>query len=155
MRRPYLFMLAVALPLLGGVAIAADPFEGTWKENAAKSKYVNSPAPKSRSITFTAMKDGIYRWTTDIVEADGKSYHGEYEGKWDGKDIPVKGLAFNSISLNHSGSHSVQWSAKQDGKPFVAGTSVVSTDGKTLTVTFSGKNADGKPYSVTRVLDRQ
>ena len=44
---------------------------------------------------------------------------------------------------------------KKDGKYSVTGRSVVAKDGKTMTSTIKGTNADGKSYSATMVWDKQ
>jgi hypothetical protein len=44
---------------------------------------------------------------------------------------------------------------KTGGKYHVTGRAVISKDGKTMTQTSSGTDAEGKPVTSTWVLDRQ
>ena len=81
----------LALGLTPAVSLwAADAAIGTWKLNAAKSKYSPGPAPKSATITYEETTDGIKR-TGDSVAAEGKKTSFEYTAKYDGKEYPVSG----------------------------------------------------------------
>jgi hypothetical protein len=44
---------------------------------------------------------------------------------------------------------------KSDGKYRATGRSVVSKDGKTMTITIRGTNADGKAFTNVMVYDKQ
>ena len=66
-----LFTVAVASLLLSGRLAAQDnPFLGTWKMNAAKSKYSSGPAPQSQITTIAAQGNGI-EVSTEGTAADG------------------------------------------------------------------------------------
>jgi hypothetical protein len=74
---------------MGAVAMAADVTAGTWKLNAAKSKY--SPAtPRYETVTIETAGDNM-KVTLDGTDSAGKKVHAEWTGKYDGKDYPVTG----------------------------------------------------------------
>ena len=67
-------LVAAALVLgLATMAIAADPFVGTWKLNVAKSK-ITGQTPKSETLKIATQNNG-FKWTFDTVDAEGKATH--------------------------------------------------------------------------------
>ena len=144
-----------ALVLSSSVALAADNWLGTWKLDAAKSKYSPGPAPKSLTLKFEATAGGI-KFTGDGVNADGKPNHSMFLSKFDGKDVPYEGnpdaetAAPMKIDDN---SYSNTW--KKGGKPTVTAKVVVSADGKTMTITQTGTNAKGETVNNAIVYTKQ
>lgn len=137
------------------VALADDNWIGTWKLNLAKSKYSPGPAPKSLTLKFEATPAGT-KLTTDGADAEGKPTHTTWTSKFDGKDVPYEGnpnadtAAPKKIDDN---TYTGTW--KKAGKLTIEVKAVVSSDGKTFTVTTTGKNAKGEAVSNTAVFDRQ
>ena len=150
------FLVVCAVTLFSSsVALAADNWLGTWKLNVEKSKFSPGPGPKSMTLKFEASKDGT-RLTSDGVGADGKPTHGTYTSKWDGKDVPWEGNPDADTSAPKKvddNTYDNVW--KKGGKVTVNAKVVVSKDGKTLTVSQTGKNAKGEAVNITRVLDKQ
>src|SRR6266508_3423307 len=139
--------------LASSTAVAADNWLGTWKLNLAKSKFSPGPAPKSLTLKFEASQDGI-KLTSDGVDADGKPTHGSYTSKFDGKDVPWAGNPnADTASPKRIDANSYQNTWKKDGKVTVTAKAVVSADGKTLTVTQTGKNAKGEAVNTTAVYE--
>ena len=140
---------------LATVAMAADPFIGTWKLNLAKSKFNPGQAPKSLTLKIAAQDNG-FKWTFDTVEADGKATSAVWSGKYDGKDYlltanpDVDAVASRKIDANRLDSV-----MKKGGKQIGSGRIVVSKDGKILTLTTKEKNAQGQDASVTEVYEKQ
>ncbi|MGB9196419.1 MAG: hypothetical protein WCB53_05770, partial [Terriglobales bacterium] len=72
------------------------------------------------------------------------------------KDYPLAGdpsadtRSFKKVSANK-----LELANKKDGKVTATGSIVVSTDGKTRTVTVSATNAEGKKAHYTAVYDKQ
>src|SRR5712691_13471362 len=137
--------LAVALVLAGTLlAQAQESLFGTWKMNAAKSKYSPGPLPKSNIAKWEAFQGGV-KLTVDVVPANGETQHYESSGKFDGKDNPVKGnnpdadtLAFSKIDAR-----TYESVAKKGGKTTLTGRIVVAADGKTRITTQTGKDGQG------------
>src|SRR5262245_47869793 len=83
-------VLATLVGFLAGLALyAADSQMGTWKLNESKSKLAPSGA-KNTVVVISGTGDNI-KVTVDGVDWDGKTFHSEWTGKYDGKDYPVKG----------------------------------------------------------------
>jgi hypothetical protein len=144
------FVLALAV-----MALAADQFVGTWKLNVAKSKFPPGQAPKSVTFKVEAQDNGL-KWVTDSVEADGKPSHWQYSAKYDGKDYRVTGATdTDTIALTKINASTFTWVEKKDRKETSGGRNVISNDGKTMTVTLKGKNAQGQDISETLVVDKQ
>ena len=151
------FAVAVVSMLVLAVAvIAADSNIGTWKMNPAKSKFSPGPAPKSQTLKIEAWgADGV-KYTADGVDADGKPTHWEFEAKYDGKFVPFKGnpdadmLAYKRIDAN-----TVESTTQLNGKPALIAKIVVSADGKTRTLTQTGKNAKGQTVKNVVVYEKQ
>lgn len=146
---------AFATLVLAGSLLAADPAVGTWKLNVAKSKYSPGPPPKSATVTYEASGEGIRR-TGQTVNADGQTTSFEYTAQYDGKDYPVKGNPnADSISLKRVNDRTVEGTLKKEGKVTTNVRRVVSADGKTLTITVKGKNAQGQNVNNVSVYEKQ
>ena len=150
--------LATLMVILWGnlaSAQAADPLVGTWKLNVAKSTYSPGPPQKSGTVKFEAAGEGV-KLTADIQDADGSATHTEYTGNYDGKDNPITGSATaDTVSLKRIDANTTERTDKKGGKVVATFTRKVSSDGKTLTVTHKGTNAQGKPVNNLLVLEKQ
>ena len=136
------------------VCFAADVNTGTWKLNEAKSK-VSAGAPKNTMVVIAVAGDSM-KVTVDGVGADGKPAHNEWTGKFDGKDYPIAGdPAADMRAYKPVNDHTMALTEKKGGKITNTGRVVVSTDGKTRTVTVSRTDANGKKMSTTFVYDKQ
>lgn len=147
MRKNILVVITAILILaLASVAMAADPFVGTWKLNVAKSNA--SPAPKGQTLKITAQNSG-FKWAFDTVEADGTATNGVWAGKYDGKDYSLTGNSnFDTVATKRTDANTLDVVLKKGGKVVGTGRNVVSKDGKTLTMTGKLTNAQGQDVSV-------
>ena len=152
-------MARIAAKLVIGVAItvmgmfAADSSVGTWKLNPAKSK--NSPL-KSRTDVREATPEGGIRVTRKEQTATGEPAEYTYTYQYDGKEHPATGGQFDTVSVKRVDANTTSWEAKKTGGKFhEKGRIVISKDGKTLTQTFKGTDAEGKAVHGTNVYDRQ
>jgi hypothetical protein len=144
--------LAVLSVFLGA---QADPALGTWKLNAAKSKYVPGPMPKSNVITIVTSEAG-YHVTAKGEDAAGKPTSIDYTVTFDGKDSPVKGApAYDTTSLKRIDANTTEQIRKKEGKSVQTATRKISADGKTMTVTTRGKDESGRTLNTVAVYDRQ
>ena len=140
---------------LGLTVWAADPAIGTWKLNAAKSKYSPSPPPQSATVTYEETGDGIKR-TGESVDAEGKKTSFEYTAKYDGKEYPVSGSDdFDTITLRQINDRTVQATLKKSGKVVSTARRAVAQDGKVMTLTITGTNAKGQKMKNTAVYEKQ
>src|SRR5215467_10878657 len=131
-----------------------DPQSGTWKMNAAKSKYSPGPGNKSMTLVIQADESGM-KLQGDGTDAADKPIHVEYDAKFDGKDYPAKVPDGDTVTLKRVDAHTIQITQKKGGQETVTVVSKVSADGKTRTSTFRGKNTDGKEVHNVVVYERQ
>jgi hypothetical protein len=158
MRRFLVVATVVALSLVAsGVALAQnDAHIGTWKLNVAKSKFASGLTYKSETRTYEPTADG-YRFTGESVSGDGSTHNSSFSVKYDNKDYPYTGdrygadtLAVKLIDANH-----IDSTLKKSGKLLYTAKVVVSKDGKVMTITAKGTDADGHAFSDMRVFDKQ
>jgi hypothetical protein len=133
-----------------------DPRIGTWKLNVAKSKFDPGPPPQSQTLKVEASGKGE-KVTSESVTADGKKVTTTYTANFDGKDYPLTGSALGAdkVSLKRIDARTTERFDKKDGKVIVTIKRVVSTDGKTMTATVKGINAEGKPTNNVAVFEKQ
>jgi hypothetical protein len=135
------------------LSFGADAMMGTWKLNESKSKLAPG-APKNNTVIYAAAGDQI-KVTVDGTDAQGKSTHSEWTGKFDGKDYPVTGDSMSDMrSYKMEGKDTLQMTNKKDGKVSVTGSVIVSADGKTRTVTTTWTDATGAKVTSTAVYDK-
>jgi hypothetical protein len=137
------------------MALAADNWIGTWKMNVAKSKYSPGPAPKSLTLKYEASQGGIMH-TSDGVDAQGKATHSMFSSKFDGKDVPYEGNPnADTTSPKKIDDNTYENVWKKGGEVTLTAKGVVSKDGKTLTISLTGKNAKGETVNNTAVFEKQ
>ena len=145
---------AVLFAAIAVCVAAEDVNMGTWKLDEAKSK-IAAGAPKNTTVVYEAAGDSV-KVTVDGVDADGKPSHNEWTGKFDGKDYPVTGdPTADTRSYKRINDHTLALTNTKDGKVTTTGRITVSADGKTRTVTTSGKDASGKKIDSIAVYNKQ
>jgi hypothetical protein len=76
--------------------------------------------------------------------------------QYDGKDYPVTGSPlYDAYALKRINASTTESMQKKDGKIVFTNRRVVSKDGKVLTITQTGTNAQGKPVKNVLVFDKQ
>jgi hypothetical protein len=140
---------------IGVVARAADQHSGTWKMNAAKSKYSPGPAAKSITSTIESDENGV-KVNSEGTDGEGKPTHVQYDAKFDGQDYPITGAPnADTISVKRIDANTIQSTVKKGGEVVMTVTSTVSKDGKTRTSTFIGKDAQSRDVNNVVVYDKQ
>lgn len=148
-------VVVLASALAFTVSAQAGSEIGTWKLNVAKSKYSPGPAPRSQTVTFAAAGQGI-KVSTEGIAADGSKTAQSYTANYDGKDVVLTGSATSDhVSLKRINATTVERTDKKAGKVVQTITRVVSADGKTLTITTKGTNAQGQAVNNVGVYDKQ
>ena len=136
------------------LCLAANSNLGTWKLNETKSK-LSAGLPKNLKVVYEAVGDKI-KATVDGVDGQGKPTHNEWTGKFDGKDYPVAGdPTSDARSYKTIDEHTLELTVKKDGKVTITGQIVTSADGKSRTLTASGRDSSGKKVQSTSVYDKQ
>ena len=147
-------VMAAAVPVVMGQT--TNPQIGTWKMNMAKSTFSSGTGFKSATSKIEGVSGGV-KHTVDSVYADGTSRRYEYTTTYDGKDVPVIGNSpyGDTTALTHVDANTVRTVYKNKGNVTVIQLSVVSSDGKTRTVTTKGTNPLGQAVNNVSVYDRQ
>jgi polyisoprenoid-binding protein YceI len=156
-----LVLIAAALP--GAVAAqATESLAGSWKLNAAKSKYDPAAlANKSGTVTYAFSGKNVTA-TVDQVNAQDQKVHVEYTATLDGADHPWKGpidgkpnTTQDAVSFKKLDAHTYHVENKLKGKVMTTNHIVVAADGKSRTVTITGTNAQGQKIHHVVVYDKQ
>jgi hypothetical protein len=146
----------IALSLSATLQAQADNQLGTWTLNLAKSSYSPGPAPKSETRLYEPFgKRGITA-TFERVDAEGHKVTLSYSANYDGKDYKYLGSPdADTITLKRVDAYTVEATLKKNGMVVQTSTAVVSKDGRTRTVTTSGKNGRGQQIHNVVVFDKQ
>jgi hypothetical protein len=154
-----LWSLAIVVGLataVAGLASAQNPdaINGTWKLNLAKSKYNPGPGPKDQTIKIEGT-DAARKIAVDLTPATGNAVHWEVSGGA-GVSLPVVGTNANADAYVFKRVNAATLEAQymKEGKPTIKQTAVISADGKTLTVTGTGTDAQGRTVNNVAVYDR-
>lgn len=150
-------VVGVLTAAMGGAGIAQAPAPGlgTWNLNVAKSKYSPGPAPKSATVTFSAAGQGV-KAVIDGVGPDGSKVHWEYTANFDGKAYPVAGNPDGDMVIaRRVDANTIETSYTLKGKPTSVNTRVVSADGKMLTITATGTNAQGQKINNVQLFEKK
>jgi hypothetical protein len=148
-------VLILSLPVS---ARAQDAWIGSWKLNLAKSKYEPANlAPKSQTIKQETVAGGGMKTTVDTVDAQGRTLHQEYTTMFDGKPSDIKGApdANTTRVYRRIDSRTYEYVQSVGGKPTTTARTVIAADGKSRTVTTTGKNAQGQTVNNVAVSDKQ
>ena len=87
---------------------------------------------------------------------DGTAINYSSTDKYDGKEYPATGAPWDTISMKQVDANNLTFEAKKAGGKYqVTGRTVISKDGKTMTTTTKGTNAEGQPSSGTLVYEKQ
>ena len=128
------------------------PFTGTWKLNVAKSSFNPGPPFKSFTITFTS--DGARH--LNLVGADGQPR--KISLPWsDGKEVvptAAQGMENTKVVSKING-NAVEDTWRQNGKVIEKVHGVVSSDGRTLTITVEGPDGNGGTYHNRLTFEKQ
>ncbi len=132
MRKLFFVGLAVLL-LMPVVASAQNAFDGTWKIDLKKAEF-----PKKPDVYL--LQNGMYQCKTCVPPIDIKA---------DGQDQRVTGHPyFDSIAINVVNDHEIEETDKKNGKTVATSSMAVSSDGNTLTFTFSdSSNTNAEPVT--------
>jgi hypothetical protein len=157
MRKNVVACLFVCVAVLAAVSVATagDAWIGTWKLDMAASKFSPGPAPKSQMIKFEAVEGGTMV-ASETMTADGKTMKMSYVSKFDGADVPWAGnpnADMSSAKRIDANTYENVW--KKGGKATIHAKVTVSADGKTLTITQMGTDAEGKAVNNVAVYHRQ
>lgn len=152
------FVLVNSIAVFGVAAVllaqASEPLFGTWKLDAAKSKYTPGPAPKNSTKRYEPYQGGV-KASQDTTTAKGTQQHIEIVGAMDGKDYPSTGNPeIDTYSFRKVADRTYEIVQKKAGKVVYTVRTTVSDDGKSRTVTQTGTNAEGKAVENSMYWER-
>jgi hypothetical protein len=127
----------VAALVAASAAAADNPFLGTWKLNAAKSKFTGT------TTTFEQTPSGDIRATDGLLSYTFKTDGREY-------DAPLG----RKITWTQADDKTWTSITKQDGNTIVTSTRTISPDGKTMNVVSKGTKPNGEAFEDTTVFER-
>ena len=89
--------------------------------------------------------------------ADGTNREYSFTGEYDGKDVPITGAHpdGDTVARTRVNSSTVKTVLKRAGKVTTTQVSVVSSDGKTRTITTTGTDGRGQTVHHVTVYERQ
>lgn len=144
-------LLVTAQPLLG----QSSTLVGTWKLNVDKSKYSPGPAPRSATLKWEPVEGG-YKFSVDQVTAAGQATHEESLEKDDGSEAQLQGARTPTTRfLRRIDDRTYEGGESVNGKTTFNRRFVISQDGKTLTITVKGTNAQGQGVNNVVVYEKQ
>ena len=148
-----LFVLAAA-----AAAVAADPWNGTWKLNPAKSKAPGGQIPHPTSTNIIDIQGETIHLISNQTDAAGKLERVEYTAKLDGKEYPVKstppGPQPYTIALKRIDARTREF-VEVIGTFTIRGKDILSEDGKSFDRIVSSRDAEGRDTSVIQVFEKQ
>ena len=155
MRARTFVVAAVVVAAFASPSFAQNPL-GVWKVNLAKSKYTTGPAPKSATITTTAVAGGGFKSVNEQVPPTGAPIKYEITYKFDGKDNKVVGNP-NADTQSYTRVDDRHWTvvSKLKGKVTLTSKVELAADGKSRTTTQTGTDAQGKAVNNFIWYDKQ
>jgi hypothetical protein len=147
---------AILVAAAAVVAAQSDnPRIGTWHLNVSKSTYSPGPAPKSQVLTIEAAGAGE-KVTSESVSATGAKTVTVYTANYDGKPYPITGSeTADTVTLKRVDANTSERTDSKGGKAVQTLVRVVSKDGKTMTVTIKGTNAQGQAVNNVVVFEKR
>lgn len=150
-------VFVLAFSFIRPLIAQTDPFLGTWKLNAKKSKFVPGPPRKSETRIVVTGPNGM-RISVDRVNGDGSTEEFEYTTNLDGKSYPITGqgpYGADSIAANLTAPNTIQSTLSKGGRVVATAVSIVSKNGTILTITTKGTDAQGRQFTNVSVYDKQ
>jgi hypothetical protein len=148
------FALVLAICFLSAGASFANPFLGTWKLNAAKSKLAKGAA-RNNVVNYEREFPLNTKVLIDGIDAHGHPFHSSWEGDFDGKDHRVTGDATSdSRSYTKVNENTLEFTIKKAGQIVGGGRIAVTADEKTRTVTSWSTDAKGKKVKSIAVYEK-
>ena len=146
-------LLATILPQ--GSFAQDDPLIGTWKLNLAKSTFSPGLAPRSATVRYEPIENGL-KATTDIVDAQGRRGRGVFTIIYDGQAHPVSGVPdADSSTYKPISANTVEYTRFKAGRVVQTGVRVVSSDGRTMTFTRKSINRQEQKIVDVFVYEKQ
>jgi hypothetical protein len=136
---------------------ADNPFVGTWKLNADKSRVSSGQVPTGRTTKIDAEgKDLVL-----TLEGGGIATAQKQRLVFDGQEHPAESTPLTKLTgathilYKQLGSGEIEGLYKKDGKVVATQKRTISQQGHVLTSIMDGLSADGKKFHEVFVYDKQ
>ena len=132
-----------------------EPWFGTWQQIPPTRKWFDPWPYQKVTLRIEPSGDGL-RVVYDMVRRRGGIQHIEWSGRFDGKDYPVQGVGYALTNAYRTLSNrSYEIVVKVEDRPAAVATAVVSSDGRTLNVDTTERDAKGQTVTTTARYRRQ
>lgn len=128
---------------------------GTWELNVAKSAFSPGPAPKSETRIYQVSGSDL-KVTSKGIDGAGKPTSIQASYSLDGREHPIMGSPdVDAQSIRRVDAFSVEGTLKKSGKVVQTARRTITKDGKTMTITFKGQNAQGQTIDNVMVFEKK
>jgi hypothetical protein len=152
-----LLTLCMSAALAPVVLAEGDAHVGSWQLNLAKSTFNPGPPPKRQTLWYKS-EAGQLTALLQGLDAEGRPISpdvGNLVIYFDGKDHPTARPGYDSSAWTRISARKYVVHRKKNGKTVLTSTNIVSDDGRTMTITTTGTDENGRPVNNVRVYDRQ
>jgi len=133
-----LIACAFTLALASTSALAASPWDGTWKLDRAKSHFTGA------SYTYSKSADGMWQFKNGPIT---------FQFAADGKPYPVLD-AEHTVIVTFPDAHTMKSVNQFKGKTTSTSVDTLSADSNTISDVTTGTHEDGSPYTSTETDTR-
>ena len=132
---------------------APDHLVGVWQLNAAKSRYFPGPPPTSETRTYSREGDSVVGVIQRVFK-DGRRERIEYTANFD-REYPVMGTGdYDHVTLKRIDENTSEAVLSHAGRVYGIARRLISSDDKTMTLTFRRENETGPSVYNVVVYDR-
>ena len=148
----------IAASLVSALSICSfaaqeNPFVGTWKLNAAKSKFAPDTEIKEMKVTFEASTSNEVKRVATGIDSDGEPIAQTSTITWDGKDHKIDAPDTTMAVVRDK--NTIEVTIKHQGKIVDRQRATISANGKTMTLTEKGFDSKNHPLNNTEVFQKQ
>ena len=158
--RQKLFSVVLLLVLaLAAVAALAQQqsmnlWAGTWKRNLAKSSYSGPPPTGEQTVKLEVM-NGLLWVTTTTTTPQRQSTTNTYVVRFDGSERVTNAEQGITATYKYIDGRNYEGLSRVKGQPTTTTRYALSVDGKTHTLTTTGKDAQGVAVNNVVLYEKQ
>ena len=151
-------LLLTCLSAVAPVAMAQiESRIGTWELDLDKSTFSPGPSPRRQTLTYRAAGK---QWTALLqgIDAAGIPINPDVDNlviTFDGRDHPTATVDYETTTWQRVNASQYLVIRKKAGKVVLTSSNGLSADGKTMTITTTGKNAAGQAVNNVRVYAKR
>jgi hypothetical protein len=153
--RAFLILLFAAAFSIAAALAAADAFAGKWQMNVSKSSYAPGTCLARMVIEMETVNAGI-RYHSETTYSNGHTSQSQYIADYDGPEAIVIGTngLLTPVALKRLAPDIVVASYKRGFQVIATSRREVSSNGRTMTITTTSTDRDGKVVTNIGVYER-